>query len=132
MSWSSSPNRKPSESPRTKPKQNESKLQQACVKWFRFAYPQLIIFSIPNGGSRNVIEAVRLKEEGLLAGVCDLFLPKPNQTKAGLFIEMKCPGNKPTLSQIDFMQKMLSLGYECKICYTFDEFREVIETYLTA
>lgn len=131
MSWSSSP-KKPNEAPRTKPKQNESKLQQACVKWFRFAYPQLIIFSIPNGGSRNVIEAVRLKEEGLLAGVCDLFLPKPNRISAGLFIEMKTPGNKPTLSQMDFMEKMLSLGYDCKVCYTFEEFREAIETYLTA
>ena len=129
MSWSSSP-KKPNEAPRTKPKQNESKLQQACVKWFRFAYPQLIIFSIPNGGSRNVIEAVRLKEEGLLAGVCDLFLPKPNQTKAGLFIEMKTPGNKPTLSQMDFIQKMRALGYTCEICYSFDDFRATVENYL--
>lgn len=129
MSWSSSP-KKPNEAPRTKPKQNESKLQQACVKWFRFAYPQLIIFSIPNGGSRNVIEAVRLKEEGLLAGVCDLFLPKPNQTKAGLFIEMKTPGNKPTLSQMDFIQKMRAFGYTCEICYSFDDFRATIENYL--
>lgn len=129
MSWSSSP-KKPNEAPRTKPKQNESKLQQACVKWFRFAYPQLIIFSIPNGGSRNVIEAVRLKEEGLLAGVCDLFLPKPNRISAGLFIEMKTPGNKPTLSQMDFIQKMRALGYTCEICYSFDDFRATVENYL--
>ena len=109
---------------------HESDIQKNCVRWFRFAYPQLIIFSIPNGGSRNVIEAVRLKDEGLLAGVSDLFMPKPNKNYAGLFIEMKAPGGKPTLSQVHFMEKMLSLGYDCKICYSFDDFRSTIDNYL--
>lgn len=128
MAWNS---QKSTESPKKKIKHHESDIQKNCVRWFRFAYPQLIIFSIPNGGSRNVIEAVRLKDEGLLAGVSDLFIPKPNRISAGLFIEMKAPGGKPTLSQVSFMQKMLSLGYECKICHSFDEFREVVDNYLT-
>jgi hypothetical protein len=128
MSWNTSPS---SSTPKKKIKHHESELQKNCVKWFRFAYPQLIIFSIPNGGSRNVIEAVRLKDEGLLAGVCDLFLPKPNTKHSGLFIEMKSPGGKPTPAQVSFMEKMLSLGYDCKVCYSFDDFKLAVDTYLT-
>lgn len=127
MSWNTSQN---NSAPKRKIQHHESDLQKNCVKWFRFAYPQFIIFSIPNGGSRNVIEAVRLKDEGVLAGVSDLFIPKPTRTFGGLFIEMKAPGGKVSEAQKSFMIKMLSLGYECKVCHSFDEFREAVDNYL--
>ena len=46
----------------------ESQLQQMCVRYFRYKYPQYLIYAVSNGGLRNSAEAKRLKEEGVLAG----------------------------------------------------------------
>jgi hypothetical protein len=62
--------------------QIESKLQQACVKWFRLQYPNLMLISIKNSSSMAGVktksgvplEALRAKKEGLTAGVADLML----------------------------------------------------------
>ena len=68
-------------------KHQESTIQTSCVKWFRLQYPNLIIYATPNGGSRNSIEAKRLKAEGVLAGVADLTVLLPHGKI--LYIEMK-------------------------------------------
>ena len=62
-------------------KNGEHQLQVECVKWFRFQYPKLanLLFAIPNGGLRNIKVATKLKAEGVLAGVPDLFLAIPAQ-----------------------------------------------------
>ena len=54
----------------------ESRLQIACVRWFRMQYPQykLMLFSVPNGGKRTLMEAIIMKNEGVVAGVSDLIL----------------------------------------------------------
>ena len=67
----------------------ESKLQILCVKWFRLQFPNVLIFSIPNGGQRNLITAKILKAEGTVAGVADLQILKAKKGYNGLFIEMK-------------------------------------------
>ena len=105
--------------------QKESVLQTACVKWFRLQYPDLIIYAVPNGGSRNVREAQRLKAEGVLAGVADLVVLLP-QGKS-LYIEMKVKGNRRTDNQKDFQQKAEALGYKYYVCYSFDQFKAIIE-----
>jgi VRR-NUC domain protein len=105
--------------------QKESVLQTACVKWFRLQYPDLIIYAVPNGGSRNVREAQRLKAEGVLAGVADLVVLLP-QGKS-LYIEMKVKGNRQTENQKAFQDKAITLGHPYTVCYSFEEFKEVIE-----
>ena len=47
------------------------------------------MFHIPNGGSRNKLEASNLKKQGVKAGVPDLFLPVGRGSYHGLFIELK-------------------------------------------
>lgn len=71
--------------------QEEHKLQVSCVKWFRLQYPKYssLLFSIPNGGARNIIVAKKLKSEGVVSGVSDLILLIPNNNYYGLCIEMK-------------------------------------------
>jgi len=104
-------------------KQHESKLQQACVKWFRLQYPNDIIFSCPNGGSRNAFEAVRLKDEGVLAGVSDTIIIKQNKV---VFIEMKYGKGKQTESQLLFEAKVKSKGFDYFLVNSFELFREII------
>ena len=104
-------------------KQHESKLQQACVKWFRLQYPNEILFSCPNGGSRNKYEAMRLKAEGVLAGVSDIVIIKQNKV---VFIEMKHGKAKQTESQLEFEAKVKSKGFEYYLVNSFELFREIV------
>ena len=106
-------------------KHQESTLQAACVRWFRYQYSNLVIYAVPNGGSRNVREAQRLKAEGVLAGVADLVVLLP-QGKS-LYIEMKVKGNRQTNNQKDFQKKAIALGHNYAVCYTFEEFQQIIE-----
>jgi hypothetical protein len=117
-------------------KTTESHLQTACVTWFRLQYPKhkMRLFAIPNGGQRAIGTAVRLKAEGALAGVWDLFLAVPNLRPhgadlGGLFIEMKAPKGKLTDSQIHFASA-LEGDYEFKVCRSLEEFQTVIKDYL--
>ena len=110
---------------------NESQLQQQCVKWFNLQYPKLILFAIPNGGNRNPREAFKLKREGTLSGVSDLFLAEPTGRSHGLFIEMKVKPNKMTSNQITFAKRVQESNYHFECCYSFDAFIKIITNYLT-
>lgn len=84
----------------------------------------------PNGGKRNPREAGRLKAQGVMAGFPDLFLFVPRGGLHGLFVEMKAPKGRMSDSQKEVMQRLRSQGYECAVCYGFDEARTAILDYL--
>lgn len=112
-------------------KDEEHRLQCACVRWFRYAYPHHLLYAVPNGGQRSVATAARLKAEGVLAGVPDLFLSAARGGFHGLYIEMK-DGAKGRVSesQRDTMERLTAEGYLCAVCRNFDEFRQTVEEYL--
>jgi hypothetical protein len=58
--------------------------QSLLVQWFRRSYPNVLIFAVPNGGARSRATAGRLKVEGVVPGIPDLFCPAWR-----LWIEMK-------------------------------------------
>ena len=58
--------------------------QVGFLNWFRVRFPPVLIFAIPNGDHRAITTAKRLKAEGVVAGVPDLFIPQWD-----LWIEMK-------------------------------------------
>ena len=49
-------------------KSKEANLQVGCITWFRYQFPKLskLLIAVPNGGSRNKIEAVNLKKQGVM------------------------------------------------------------------
>lgn len=70
------------------------------------------LLSIPNGGKRSSPrEGARLKAEGVKAGVSDLLLPLRRHKAAGLWLEMKAPGNTPTKLQSEWIDRMELAGY---------------------
>ena len=103
-----------------KPRHIEESIQVACVKWFRLQYPNLVIFAVPNGGSRNLYEAKNMKESGTLAGVADLVIVG-NGGKV-LFVEMKAGKNKQEDSQVLFQNKVEKLGHKYIICRSKEQF----------
>jgi hypothetical protein len=108
----------------------ESTLQIGCVRWFRYQYPKLTLFAIPNGGNRNLVTASIMKREGVLAGVADLFLAYPSKGFHGLWIEMKTTKGRQSPEQKQFQFLMECNGYEYVVCHSFDEFRSEIEKYI--
>jgi len=113
-------------------KGKEAILQANCVVWFSLQHPHLapLLFHIPNGGSRNPLEAKNLKRQGVKAGVPDLFLAKPSNGYCGLFIEMKYGKNKLTPLQDAYFMLLNENGFKCAVCYDFDSFRIIINQYL--
>ena len=111
-----------------KPRHIEESIQVACVKWFRLQYPKLIIFAVPNGGSRNLYEAKNMKESGTLAGVADLVIVG-NGGKV-LFVEMKAGKNKQEDSQVLFQNKVEKLGHKYIICRSKEQFMKEVDLWV--
>lgn len=111
-------------------KATEESLQASIVKHFTNNYclkhhnPRCMIFAVPNGGSRNLVEAMRMKASGTLPGVSDLIVVLPNKT---LFIELKLPNGIQSDKQKDFEQRVTSLGFDYHIVRSLEEFNLIIE-----
>ena len=99
--------------------------------WNMKKYPELKwLYHTPNGGSRNRIEAVKLKQMGVKAGVSDLCLPYPKGIYCGLFLEMKYGNNRKTENQKEFLNDMAAAGHFVGTCYSAEEAIQIIEKYL--
>ena len=111
---------------------SEASEQSALFEWAEYANnPELrLMFHIPNGGSRNIVEAVNLKKQGVKSGVPDILLPVARKCYHGLFIEMKYGKNKISENQTNWIINLSKQDYLCKVCYGFEEARKVIENYL--
>lgn len=115
-------------------KNYESDLQMLCIQWFRYSYPKyrMLLFSIPNGGKRNLSTAIRMKREGVISGVSDLFLSIPRHGFHGFYIEMKYGKNKLSENQEAFFQEARMHGYKCELINSLDNFIDQINNYLNS
>ncbi len=113
-------------------KNNESKLQQSCVKWFRLQYPKLsrLLFSVPNGSKRDKITASILNAEGVVSGVSDLILLIPQKGYSSLCIEMKYGKNKQSDNQKKWQAEVESVGNKYVVCNSIESFILEINSYL--
>jgi len=81
--------------------------QVAFVSWFRKTYGSVRILSVPNGGQRNKVVAMKLKQEGVSKGVPDLFIPEWR-----LWVEMKRQkGGTLSPEQKDWRDYLIGCGY---------------------
>ena len=109
----------------------ESRMQVACVKWFRLQYRQFgeLLIHVPNGGSRDLRTAQRLKAEGVIPGVSDLVLFMPNTKYHGLFLELKIKPNKQSEHQKKWQLIVEAMNYRYVMVYSFEDFKLQIESY---
>lgn len=89
-----------------------------------------MLYHIPNGGSRNELEAASLKRQGVKAGVPDLCLPVARGMHHGLYIEMKYGKNKTSDQQEKWLDAPAKQGYAVAVCYGFEEAQKVLIKYL--
>lgn len=113
---------------------SEDTEQIAVVQWAQYNmnhYPELKwLHHCPNGGSRNRLEAVKLKQMGVKAGVSDLCLPYPKGIYCGLYVEMKFGDNRQQGTQKEFLADMAKAGHFVATCYSAEEAISVITEYL--
>lgn len=133
----------------------ESSIQQECYMWFVNNYclpahePQRCqMFSVPNemamalrsvliglGLSKKLVdEAVsimlkKVKNTGFIAGVSDTIICMPGPVT--LFIEFKTPTGNQSQDQIDFMNRITSIGHHYYLCRSLNEFKQIISQHTT-
>lgn len=110
----------------------EASLQSACVRWFTLQYPQYrgLLIHVPNGGSRNALEARNLKTQGVVPGVADLLLLLPRKGFGCLGIEMKYGQGKQSDKQEEWERQFTASGNLYTVCRSIDEFIGTINSYL--
>ena len=85
---------------------SEHSEQVGFINWFRVKYPNVLIFAIPNGEKRAITVAKRLKAEGVVRGIPDLFIPQWT-----LWVEMKrISGGRLSPEQKAMIQYLEGIG----------------------
>lgn len=112
--------------------QREHDIQASFFLWLRLneaRNPTLALFyAVPNGGKRDVRVAVKLKKEGVRAGVPDTHLPVARGGFAGLWIEFKAGRNKLTELQAQWKAALETEMHKVVVCRSWQEAaRETIE-----
>lgn len=107
----------------------EHEEQRELISWFRKNYEitqGIRIFAIPNGGLRGKREAMKLKCEGVSAGVPDLYIPQWR-----LWIEMKrAKGGVLSKEQKDWRDYLQSIGDNWIIGIGFEDAKAKIEQFI--
>ena len=115
----------------------EDSIQSGFFDWIRLAEKhddRLKLFHhVPNGGRRNLREAVRLKAAGVRPGVPDAMLPVPCGGFNGLAIEFKAPKTgRLTDSQDEFIDRLVKQGWLVVICTDITAAVDTVKNYLNA
>ena len=105
---------------------SEDQLQSTCYQYFHNQYPNLrgLLWAVPNGGSRNKIEAMKLKATGVISGVYDLhFFHK----KTLHLFELKVGSNKLSENQTNWGLQLCAHGAEIYEIRDFETFKNIID-----
>ena len=120
------------ETPKPKPRNEEHRIQCACVKWFRYQYPKYakLLYAVPNGSRRDAITGKLLKDEGVIRGVSDMNLDVANQFYHGLRIEMKTPKGVQSKEQREFQFEVEKQGFKYVVCRSLSDFIKAVTIYI--
>jgi hypothetical protein len=124
--------------------QSEEDIHKAVVEWAdrqAAAEPALeMLFHVPNGGSRHIAEATKLKAMGTRQGVPDLLLPVPRlggHDKAcerieynGLALELKSPSGRLRPEQLWWLKRLKGQGWAVAVAWSFAEAHHLLQRYL--
>lgn len=115
----------------------EESLQIAVATYLNLQYPHVFWCHIANERQTSPQRGAKLKKMGVRAGMPDVMIFFESWIKAatkidyyGLAIELKIKPNKPTENQYKCLDELISNGWKTKVCYSFDEAKEVIDSYL--
>lgn len=104
---------------RKKPRRrDEASLQASLVEELRLILPpNAFVFAVPNGGSRNIVEAVNLKKQGVVAGVPDLIVIHAGRP---IGLELKTRTGKLSDNQRITFHKLAAAGMRVEVIRSRD------------
>lgn len=116
-------------------KSTEADEQAALFEWAAWMakrIPELsLMYHVPNQkGTRNVVEVVKLKQQGVKSGVPDIVLPVARGKYHGLYIELKTLRGRVSDTQKQWLDALRNQGYAAIVCRSADEARAMIGRYL--
>jgi len=119
----------------------EDNLQIACINWFKYQYPNILITSFPAGyvfaGTKQQRQRTgkRMNDMGYCKGMPDLFIPYPIKSNhgdyCGLFIELKSESGRVNKEQQSTGAKLIELGYFVNVVRSIEEFINLVNSYMT-
>ncbi len=120
---------------RAKPVDREGMEQAALMKELTLRLPKVaaLIYHVPNGGQRHKLVAIKLKEQGVKAGVPDLVLPMARGGYFGLYLEFKATAPNDaavSASQHAWIHQLNEQGYLAIVCRGHFDAMEQIRAYL--
>lgn len=92
--------------------------------------PSKLLLAVPNGGSRNIIEAKNLKAQGVKSGVADVLLLIPKKGYSCLCLEFKTPTGKQSEEQIEFQRQADKAGNKYIVVRSVKEAIDTLKWYL--
>lgn len=111
----------------------EADIQSEFFKQVGLFFPHIpdkLLFSVPNGGSRNKLEAINLKRQGVKSGVSDVILLIPKGGFASLCMEFKTKTGKQSEEQKEFQKQTEKCGSKYVIVRSVKEAIEKVREYL--
>lgn len=109
---------------------SEHQSQSAFFDLVRLKYPRCeLIYAVPNGGHRHKLTAVKLKREGVKAGIWDITVDVPAGDCHGLKMEVKSGNNKLTKEQKKMEAAYIKAGYYCVIVRDAEEAMRCLDGY---
>lgn len=109
-----------------KRKRPEAEFQEAGFVWICRVAPDCVPFAIANGGSRNLLEAINLKKQGVVAGAADMGVMCPGLM---LFLEFKAPKGRQEPAQKLFERRVVINGAAYEVVRSIDDIREAFRKY---
>lgn len=107
--------------------------QAKVIAWARSNennYPYLwMLHSSLNGLKRTKNAQGKAKQQGMLSGVPDLFLPAKNNYFNGLYIEMKSAKGRVSVEQSRYLKCAAENGYSVVVCYSAVDAINTIKSY---
>jgi len=102
--------------------------QVKFVGYIKLFHPEYIIFSVPNGASVSAAQRIKLAQEGLTAGVPDLFVVSPGGRWMG--VEMKRDkGGVVSKAQKAVKELLIERGVAYSTCEGYEAAREAFEAF---
>lgn len=106
----------------------EERIHKDILAYLRVTLPHgWRVIHCPNGGSRNVIEAAKLKAMGTTAGVPDLMILGPKGFTG--WLEVKAPKGRLSQAQRHFIDSLQDMEHPVAIVHSIDEAREIVRAW---
>lgn len=122
--------------PSKKGKKHDKPEERMQIEFFNqvpIFFPQIpskLLLAVPNGGSRNIIEAKNLKAQGVKAGVSDVLLLIAKKGFSCLCLEFKTEKGKQSEEQIIFQNQAEKAGNKYVVVRSVKEAIDTLKWYL--